>query len=120
MRGLQAIQKPEAAEARTQRRSLQGRSAAEDGEHGFLASRGMAARFAPPGEESRAQPLRGSGASGPIATLKAGRGRRRGRTGRNTAGDASAGAVPGAEEAFNVLRRKLHTQSICEGVGAEG
>ena len=80
MRGLLAIEKPGAAEARTQRRSLQGRSAAEDGEHGFLASRGMAALFAPPGEESRAQPLRGSAASGTIAILKAGRGRRRGRT----------------------------------------
>src|SRR5581483_11931436 len=52
---------------------------AEDGEHGFLASRGMAAPFAPPGEESRAQPLRASAASGPIALMKAGRGRRRGR-----------------------------------------
>src|SRR5262245_59283674 len=36
MRGLLAIPKPGAAEGRTQRRSLQGRSAAEDGEHGFL------------------------------------------------------------------------------------
>jgi len=68
MRGLLAIPSPEAAEVRTQRRSLQGRSVAEDGEHGFLVSRGMAAPFAPPGEESRAQPLRASAASGPIAT----------------------------------------------------
>lgn len=43
MRGLLAIPKPGAAEARTQGRSLQGRSAAEDGEHGFLVPRGMAA-----------------------------------------------------------------------------
>jgi len=43
MRGLLAISKPGAAEARTQGRSPQGRSAAEDGEHGFLVSRGMAA-----------------------------------------------------------------------------
>ena len=48
MRGLLAIRKPGAAEARTQRRSLQGRSAAEDGEHGFLVSRGMAAAQAAP------------------------------------------------------------------------
>jgi len=79
MRGLPAIEKPGAAETRTQGRSPQGRSAAEDGEHGFLVSRGMAALFAPPGEESRAQPLRASAASGPIALMKAGRGRRRGR-----------------------------------------
>lgn len=70
---------------------LQGRSAAEDGEHGFLVSRGMAAPFAPPGEESRAQPLRVSAGSGPIAPLKAGRGCRRGRTGRKAAGHAQNG-----------------------------
>jgi hypothetical protein len=73
LRGLQAMQQPEAAEARTQRHfACRAAARAEDGEHGFLASRGMAAPFAPPGEESRAQPLRVSAASGPIATLKAG------------------------------------------------
>src|SRR5581483_2910367 len=78
--GLPAILSPEAAGACTQRREPAGAGApAEDGEHGFLVPRGMAAPFAPPGEESRAQPLRASAASGPIALMKAGRGRRRGR-----------------------------------------
>jgi hypothetical protein len=56
-------------------RSLQGRSAAEDGEHGFLVSRGMAALTRRQGKKAAAQPLRASPASGPIAGLKAGRGR---------------------------------------------
>src|SRR5581483_6471749 len=55
--GLPAILSPEAAGACTQRREPAGAGApAEDGEHGFLVPRGMAAPFAPPGEESRAQP----------------------------------------------------------------
>ena len=74
MHGLLAIEKPGADEARTQRRSLQGRSAAEDGEHGFLGlarnggtPSGASRAGVPTGEESRAQPLRGSAASGTIA-----------------------------------------------------
>src|SRR6185369_8517140 len=75
---------------------------------------------APTGEESRAQPLRGSAASGTLASLKAGRGRRRGRTrhGRALTRPWDRTRVHD-QKACHVLRRKLHTQGGRESLGAE-
>src|SRR5581483_12411376 len=119
MRGLQAIPSPEAAEARTQRHfACRAAARAKDGEHGFLVSRGMAAPFAPPGEESRAQPLRVSAASGPIATQE-GRVRPEARADRAPAAVNARTGSPGAT-AVHVLRRKLHAHTISERIGAKG
>src|SRR6185295_5929829 len=75
----------------------------------------------PTGEESRAQPLRGSAASGTIASLKAGRGRRRGRTRHGRALTRPwARTLVRDQESLHVLGVKLHTQRCGKGFATEG